>query len=188
MAEIISDGDINPGLKHSPGLNVSTDIMGPVKNSKYSNHPVLVVYENPTDRLYFQTIPETLDYDPQTNLVALSSFGRNVTNYQFTGAEDTLKFDLSLYSDVEDGSDVIRTCKWLESLSKDRGDGKGMHSVVLCFGKMYSSSRWVLQVAFSYKNFDSTKGMYPKLAIAHITLKKISTSNPSIETIRQLNS
>lgn len=159
----------------------------PVEKNTANNQPFFVDMQN-LEKLYFQNIPLTLDYDPQTSLVALPSFGRNITDYQFTGAEDVLKFDLSWYGDSITRDDVIKKCKWLEALSKDDGTGNGIHTVKLVFGDMYQDAIWVMKSAqYTMSLFNRQFGMLPQLAISKIVLCKISTKNPTRDSILRIN-
>lgn len=153
---------------------------------KDTNQPFFVDLIN-LERLYFQNIPLTLEYDPNTSLIALPSFGANITNYQFTGAEDTLRFDMSWYGDSSNRKDVLLKTKWLEALSKDDGKGKGIHPLKLVFGDMYVDAKWVLKSApTTFSLFNRKFGMLPQLALTKITLCKISETNPTRDYITKI--
>lgn len=141
------------------------------------------------DALFLQTIPLELDYDPNSNWVALASMGANLPGLQFTGAEDTLKFDISWYGDTKGYLDVIKKCKWLEALSKADGYLLPPHPVQFIFGDMFKDAKWqVVAAPYRLSLFDRENGMLPRQAIQSITLKKYLTTNPTYRDIYNLYS
>lgn len=148
------------------------------KTEGRKNQPVFVNLVT-LERLYFQNIPGELDYDPNTSWAILPSLGRNSPLYQYTGAEDTLKFNLSWYSDEATRQDVIKKCKWLEAMSKPDGYDNPVPECQLIFGELFSDAKWIVFAApFKMSNFNREKGMLPQLATQEVTLKRVSTKNP----------
>lgn len=151
------------------------------------NQPVLIDLVN-LERLYFQTIPTEIEYDPKTEWATLPSIGRNSPFYQYTGAEDTITFTVSWYSRDKDRKDVLSKCKWLESLSKPDGYENGVHPVQLIFGTMYKDSKWIVYSApYRLRLFNRQIDMLPQLATQEITLKRISDINPRTQDYRNLS-
>lgn len=82
-----------------------------------------------------QNRPNQLEFQGETSWATIKSMGRNIPIYQYTGAEDTLQFNVSWYLDkyiseynkagitkVEvDDTWVLKTCRLLESWSKADG-------------------------------------------------------------------
>lgn len=92
-----------------------------------SNEIVIMnVSTTPYTCLTLQNRPPEIDVDPQSTWVEVKSMGRNVPFMMYTGASDTLSFDISWYSNPTKGktydrSDVITKCRLLESWSKSNG-------------------------------------------------------------------
>lgn len=129
------------------------------------------------DKLYFQTIPLELAYNPESNFVVVAPPGRNNPLYQYTGGEDTLNFSLSWYSDNENNQDVLMKCKWLESLGKNDGYDNKPHPVQLIFGDLFRGAKWILTVQTKWTLFNRDVGMMPRLATTEITLRRITETN-----------
>lgn len=187
-------GPVNPEglpINRAPGRrggSFSKTVPNKPKPIKTANNQPFFVDMVTLEKLYFQNIPLTLDYDPQTTLVSLPSYGRNITDYQFTGAEDALKFDLTWYGDTVTRDDVIKNCKWLEAMSKDSGDGSGIHPIKLVFGDMYQDAQWVVKsAAYTLSLFNRVYGMLPQLATSKIVLSKIASTNPTRSSIMRVN-
>lgn len=83
-----------------------------------------------------QNRPNQLEFQGETSWATIKSMGRNVPIYQYTGAEDTIQFNVSWYLDKfiptynteggvvsteVDETWVLKTCRLLESWSKADG-------------------------------------------------------------------
>lgn len=130
------------------------------------------------NRLFFQTIPLELNYNPESSWVAIAAAGRNNPTYHYTGSEDTLSFMITWYAATEGRADVIRKCKWLESLSKNDGYDNQPHSVQCIFGDLFKEAKWIVFSApYKLAMFNRQIGMLPQLATQEITLKRITVTN-----------
>ena len=67
--------------------------------------------------LHFQTIPLEIDMGQENSWVVIAAAGRNLPLYQYTGAEDTIRFTLSWYANRQHKEDVMRKIKWIMALS-----------------------------------------------------------------------
>lgn len=140
------------------------------------------------EKLFFQSLPKELIYQPTANWVAILTPGRNNAVYQYTGSEDILEFTLSWYGDDQWRSDVLRKCKWLEALTKNDGYDNPPHPVLLAFGRMFKGSKWIVEKASSnFSLFNREYNMLPQLAITEITLKRIHEGNRRRSEILNLN-
>jgi len=132
------------------------------------------------EKLFLQTIPFELDVDPGTNWAVLNSMGRNAAGLQYTGAGDTLTFELSWYSDHDSREDVIRKCKWIEALSKADGYKAEPHDVLFVWGGLFIDSTYkVISAPYILKLFNREYLMLPQQAIQTITLRKVCSVNPT---------
>jgi hypothetical protein len=138
--------------------------------------------------LYFQNIPQEVEYDPKAEWIAIASAGRNNPGYQYLGGDDTLSFTLSWYSNDATRQDVWRAIKWLESLSRNDSYTNKPHLVQCVWGDMFRDSRWIVHSAGPVRPslFDRENGMMPRLATQNVVLKRVTLTNTSIEQIRSI--
>ncbi len=132
------------------------------------------------EKIYFQTIPQELDVQPNANFIDVPSAGRNVPNYHFTGGEDIIQFGISWYSGTGDYLGVIKRCKFLEALTRNDGNRRGIHPVKFIFGRLFIDSTFIVTAApYRLGLFHRELDMAPSLAYQSITLKRISPTNPT---------
>lgn len=124
-------------------------------------------------------IPKELKYNPESNFKAIASMGRNNPLYHFTGAEDSLEFEIDWFAEKEDRSDVIKRCKWVEALSKNDGYNNPPPAVILHWNTvMFSDSLWLVTAApYKMTDFQAHKKMLPQQAYQQVTLKRITEAN-----------
>jgi hypothetical protein len=140
------------------------------------------------EKLFFQGIPNELDYQPESGWVAIASPGRNTPFYHYSGAEDTLVLNLSFFSDFISRDDVLKKCKWLEALSKNDGYDAKPHAVSLYWGQMFRDAKWIVYSApAKFMNFNRQMGMLPQCAVVELTLKRISETNRSRSNMLKLD-
>ena len=141
------------------------------------NQPCLVDLST-LQRLYLQTIPKEIRYNPESTWVAIASMGRNNPFYHFTGSEDTIEFEITWYANQEGKQDVIKKCKWLESLTKNNGYDDKPPEVKFIFGELFKDSKFIVTKApYSLGQFSRPVGMMPTLAVQQLTLKRITEDN-----------
>lgn len=173
MAEIVP---INQPSTTRVDLN-NEGVAGTDQNSQKLNQPLIVDLIT-LEKLTLQTVPLEVNVDPNANWVALASLGRNIPGWQFTGAEETITFDITWYCDDESRQDVIKKCKWLTSLSLADGYDAEPHPIQFIFGELFKDSKFIItQAPYKLSLFDRAHGMMPHLANQSITLKKISETN-----------
>lgn len=172
-------------IKMVPNLKLKS--IGGKGVSAKANQPILL---NPTsgEYLILQGLPMELSYSPETQVATIASVGRNNARYQPTSSEDTLKFSISYYATEDTSEDVIRSCKWVESLTKNDGYLKGHPEVMLIWGSMYSRAKFiVISAPYTARLFDRANGMKPKLATQEITLKRVTEDNLTHKDINTLD-
>lgn len=146
-------------------------------------------------------VPRELQVNPESNFVGISSFGRNNPFYQFTGAEDTLTFEIDWLATENSREDVITHCRWIEALTKGDGYNDVPHRVILMWGadnKLFREHKWLITSA-PYKLINFNRGymennqfvntsLLPSRAVQNITLKRITSDNiSSADIIGNLN-
>lgn len=130
--------------------------------------------------LFFQSIPTEVEINPEPNWVALAAPGRNNPLYQYAGGEDSVEFELTWYANEEGKQDVLKKCKWLESLTKNDGYDNPPHPVILVFGNLFKQSKWIVYSApYKIGLFDRPLGMMPSYASQRIILKRVTELNRS---------
>lgn len=136
--------------------------------------------------LVFQGLPSEISVDAEPGWYAVASAGRNLPTYQYTGNESIITFTISWYSDEESREDVIRKCKWLESLTMNTGYDKPPPELLFAFGELFSKGKFIMKKApYKIGLFNREMGMYPQLASQEITLARIWDSNPTPELSKQ---
>ncbi len=167
----------------------------PRARERYKRSLWFIDMTNPSNRIEIQNVPLQLSFDSATSLIAVASPGRNNPFYFYTGAEDTLEFELSWYSKEENREDVIRKCKWLEGMAKNDGYSKGIRHLGLEWtsgdggfptsGNLFQFSTWLVAGApFDAKLFHGSRNMMPCLAIQRVKLVKTTAiNNPTSKII-----
>ena len=72
--------------------------------------------------LVLQNRPPELEFKGETSWASIHSMGRNNPMYHYTGAEDTLQFNISWFCDDPNHLDeVVNKCRFLEAWTKANG-------------------------------------------------------------------
>lgn len=151
------------------------------------------------DRIVLPFVPRELSYEPSSKFVGIATMGRNTPFYQFTGSEDTLKFEIDWYALEEkdqDRKNVINSCRWVEALSKSNGYKDLPHRVKLLWGQddlLWQDDIWIVVDApytlSEFKNGYTKDDLYtsigkmPQQATQSITLKRVMGSNRNTREI-----
>lgn len=179
----------------------------PEVSDSYENYITLVDFDYvPTrddeikryKKINLNFIPRELDYSPETKFHAQMSFGRNTPFYQYTGAEDVLRFTIDWFSERSDRKDVIFHCRWVEALSKGNGNEETPHRLKLIWGKenlLWDDALWIVESAkYKLSNFnngyrDKDTGKFisthllPQQAHQTVILKRVSNHNRTTKDI-----
>tara|TARA_R110002012_G_scaffold176458_1_gene341349 strand:+ start:856 stop:1896 length:1041 start_codon:yes stop_codon:yes gene_type:complete len=170
--------------------------------------------ENPGDSkfetLVLHSVPKQLKYEPASNFVGIASIGRNNPHYNYAGSEDTLSFSIDWYCKGLDRAEVLRSCRWVEALSKSNGYTQRPPVVKIQWGDddyLFGDDEWiVVSAGYELSNFQSygmstdTKtfrrgkdnslysiGGLPQQAYQNVVLKRVSNTNRTWEKIRNIN-
>lgn len=150
-------------------------------------------------KLILPFVPREVSYEPSSKFVGIATMGRNTPFYQFTGSEDSLKFEIDWYSlnkEDLDRKNVINACRWVEALTKSNAYEDLPHRVKLVWGKndlLWQDDLWIVTEA-PYVLSQFTKGyksdgefldigMMPAQAIQTVTLKRVMSNNRTTQEI-----
>lgn len=165
---------------------LSSDATGKSLADQKVNQPYIMDLST-LKRLFLQGLPATIDVSPDTQFATLTTMNSNNPIYHFSSSEDTVKFSISWYADIESQDDVIKKCKWLEALQKTDGS-KGIHLVQLAFGDLFKNSKFILVAApYSIRNPNRELGMLPRLAVQELTFKRVTSKNLTHKDILSIN-
>lgn len=168
---------------------------------------IIIINPNssPPMSIKIQGRPEILSVDPDTSWATIKPIGRNNPFYMYTGAEDTISFDISWYSIQEDRQDVITKCRLLESWSKSNGYISAPSTLFISWGQsdLFKDDTFILWSAkYKLSNFqnavrisdrrDSTQEIrnleyYPNTATQELIFKRVSTDNRTTDQIVSLS-
>jgi len=153
---------------------------------------------SPYTKLELQGLPIEVEYNPETSWSTVKSIGRNNPYYVYTGAEDTISFEVTWYAnDPKSREDVINKCKLLESWSKADSYTKSPPLIQLLWGAsgIFSEETYILtQAKYKLSNFQNafrTKDktaivdakLLPNTAVQSLVFKKVTGKNSSHEDI-----
>lgn len=160
-------------------------------SSIYKPHDLAIIRiderERKVETLKIQTVPKELDYNPQANWVVIPSVGRNNPFYNYTGGEDSLSFTLDWFCNDERRTDVIESCRWLESLSKADGYNAEPPMVILQWGRLFRFEKWIVESApYKLSLFNREYSMLPGQAYQEVTLKRVTGFNLGIKDMRRV--
>ena len=146
-------------------------------------------------------IPRELEWNIDSNFVAIKPIGRNNAKYHYTGSEDTLEFEIDWHSYDLNRDDVIKNCRAIEALSKNDSYDNPPHRVLIKWGQEDVLFRDIvfLVVSAPYKMTQFNKSqfyngtvqrtaMLPIQARQKVRLARITSHNLSHNEIRTVQS
>jgi hypothetical protein len=84
---------------------------------------------------------------------------------------------------------VIKSCKWVEALTRNDGYKGEIHKVKLIWGDLFQDSTWIVSSApYKLSQFHASKGMKPRQAYQEITLKRVIDHNRTRAEILNIHS
>jgi len=163
---------------------------------------------SPAQYIVLQNRPTSIDFRGDTSWASIKSMGRNTPLYHYTGAEDTVQFNISWYcDDPQHPDEVINKCRLLESWSKADGYSKSPPVLRIQFGNdqndhLFKDQFFILKSAtYTLKNFnslyttdgrrvDSNKNvtyrngkLYPMVATQELVFNRVSDHNITYKDI-----
>ncbi len=140
------------------------------------------------ESLRIQTVPLELGVSRDSNWATIPSIGRNNPFYHYTGGEDTLEFTLDWYTTSPTVDDVIKKCRWVQSLTMANGYKYEPPRILLIYGHLFKYTTWIVQSAhYRLSLFDKENNMLPRQAYQDIVLKKVTDHNLAINEFRYIN-
>lgn len=185
--------DVSKGKKPTDALNKHQEL---VKYNQGTNQ--VIIYNLTSNGSYsyiiLQNRPSELEFRGETSWASIHSMGRNNPMYHYTGAEDTLQFNISWFcSDPKNPAEVINKCRLLESWSKANGYLASPPILKIQWGGsgIFDDHRYILTSAtYTLKNFQNghidrrsdnptfvdTK-LFPMVATQELIFKRVSDHN-----------
>lgn len=172
-----------------------------------SNRPNQVIIYNtsvsPYEYIVLQNRPNILDFKGETSWASIKSMGRNTPIYQYTGAEDTLQFNISWFNtNLDKPEEVINKCRLLESWSKANGYNTAPPVLSIQWGGTTENSLFInhqyilVSATYSLSNFNNgvrkitnqnleivNLGLWPSVATQELIFRRVSSTNLSYEDI-----
>jgi len=134
--------------------------------------------------LNIQWVPENVNVSRNTDNQAVKVVGRNNPFYHYTSGETLLSMTLDFYSAAEDSPEVIRKCRWLESLSMNNGSEEPPENVILIWGELFKDEVWIVKnVNYQLGNFNKEFGFLPQQAYVDITLALDPDENTKVSDL-----
>lgn len=130
------------------------------------------------EKIAIQFVPTEMRWETDSSWVVIPTVGRNNPFYHYTGSEQTLTFQLDWNAQVENRTDVIKACRWVEDLSRADGYDSPPPRVRVIFGNLFEDYVFIVEKApFKMSLFHAAYGMMPTQAYQEITLKRITAIN-----------
>lgn len=169
-------------LDNPPGLQQSSI------RTKTTDGRVWIVPEREIDKkveVHF-VIPE-IAITRQANVQGIAIVGRNNPFYQYTSGETTMPWTLDFYAQDSDRKDVLRVCRFLESLAANNGYKNPPQRVRIIFGDVFRDEMWVIKkVTYRLSNFDKQHGFMPKQGYVDLDLALDTKMNLTTDEIRRV--
>jgi len=156
-----------------PALNTSVDQANRNYTPETSTTKGLLylIAVDTMEKLEIQFVPPELAIERQIDIAKVRVVGRNNPLHQYVGGDTTLGLQLDFHAMDEDRKDVIRKCRWLESLGYNDGYEKQPPRVKLVFGDLFQDQIWIVQsVSYKLSAFDKQYGFLPRQAYVDIEL------------------
>jgi hypothetical protein len=167
--------------------------------NQYSRLNEVIIFNTtsiPYQYITLQNRPTSLEFRGETSWATIKSMGRNNPMYHYTGAEDTLQFNISWYcNDPNNPAEVVNKCRLLESWSKANGYKAGPPVLKIMWGggELFENHLYILTSAtYTLGNFNNvcrigdsmvSKKLYPATATQELIFKRVSSTNLMYEDI-----
>jgi hypothetical protein len=150
--------------------------------------PILLIDTISGETLELQYVPELLEITPVYNFQEIKTAGRNLPLYHYNGGDYYLDFEIDWSAAEENREDVIRKCRWVESLSFNNGFKGSINPVILSFGNLFKNRTWIVTEA-PYKTslFHGSRNLLPTQAYQKVKLKLISDTNPEKDFFKSVS-
>lgn len=137
------------------------------------------------ERLDIQYVPDDLTIDRSPSIADVAVIGRNNPVHHYSSGKTSLKLQLDFYAEEEDRQDVIRKCRWLESLGYSDGLSRPPEQIKLVFGDLFRDEIWIVKkVSYKLSNFNKEYGFLPQQAYVDVSLALDPKTNLRIKDIK----
>jgi hypothetical protein len=137
------------------------------------------------ERLNIQYVPNELNIQRNADIEEIKIVGRNNPKHHYSGGSTKLTLELDFYSTDANREDVIKKCRWLESLAANDGYKNPPQQVRLVFGKLFRNEVWVVNsVDYKLSDFSKPHGYLPVQAYCSIALSLDPPTNTRTQDIR----
>lgn len=139
------------------------------------------------EKLEIQFVPSKLTINRDPTVQEVEIVGLNLPRTQHQGGKRTLSLELDFYSNAQSREDVIRKCRWLESLTYRGGPGVPAEQVRLVYGAMFQNEIWNVQrVQYDLSLFDKKFGFLPRQAYVTVVLVQDGDLEPTARSVRDI--
>lgn len=177
------------------------------KDTKPTSNQIILynLTSKPYERIIIQNRPNSIEYKGETSWATIKSMGRNTPMYHYTGAEDTVQFNISWYcDDPEHPDEVVNKCRFLEAWTKANGYQASPPVIRIQWGDsdIFKDQTYILiSATYTLNNFNDNIGnldkdfkkikdkdpkngkLYPSTATQELVFKRVSAYNLSYEDI-----
>lgn len=180
--------------------------LAPAVKTRTITNDIIIINPNasPPISIKIQGRPENVSVEPDTSWAVIKSIGRNNPFYMYTGAEDTVSFDVTWYAMQSDRQDVITKCRLLESWSKSNGYSSAPPTIYISWGHsdLFRDDSFILWSApYELTNFQNAVRIgdrrdensqvvdleyYPNCATQKLVFKRVSSDNRTTDQVVNL--
>lgn len=146
--------------------------------------PVFIVNLETKEYIKLHFVPLEVEWESKSNIAAIASIGRNNPFYHFTGGEDTINLELDWHAYDNARQSAIGAANTLKAWSRNDGYKKGLPRIKLIFGNLFRDHVFIIAAApYKMSLFQRNRGMMPAQVNQTLTLKKVTMSNETRNTI-----
>lgn len=166
-----------------------------IKKSKLDSPNNIILYNltsKPYEYIVIQNRPNSIEYKGETTWATIKSMGRNTPMYHYTGAEDTVQFNISWFcNDKNNPDEVVNKCRFLEAWTKSDGYRAAPPIINIQWGNsgIFDNQKFILiSATYTLSNFndrvknreirEATDGkLLPSTATQELIFKRVSENN-----------
>lgn len=146
----------------------------------------IVVYDDPSQKLEFQFVPNEATWNRQAKIGEIEIVGRNNPQQQWTGGSDSFAFTLDFYCEDASRKDVTAKCEFLQSLTYANGNTAPPPLVKIVWGEWFRNEKWVLRSCNTvYSTFYKGNGYLPHTAKCDLSFTLNPDFNRTLADIRR---
>ncbi len=138
------------------------------------------------EKLEIQFVPSDIVTNRRPFIGGVSVIGRNNPLHHYTGGLSTMTLNLDFHAEDTNMEDVIRKCKWLESLAYSDGNDNPPERIKPTFGRLFRAHEIyiVTAVQVTMSRWSSENGWLPRQAYVKLTLALDPDRNLKTEDVQ----